>query len=178
MFLCFTQKFKMAPKMAGKQFLGSLASRLCRYPVGQNFHRNCFISLCFRDKCVFTFYAEILDGRQKWRENDFWGKMTVDSADTWWVKNFVEIALSRTIFEINAFLRFTQKFKMAAKNGGKTIFSEKSPVHSANTLQFKNFIEIALSHTVIKINTFFHYTQTFNMAIKNIGKTILGKRFC
>ena len=38
----------------------------------------------------------------------------VDSADTLWVQNFVEIALSRTISEINALLHFTQKFKMAA----------------------------------------------------------------
>ena len=51
----------------------------------------------------------------------FWEKSSVDSADTLWVKNFVEIALSRTINEINAFLYFTQKFIMADKNGGKTI---------------------------------------------------------
>ena len=42
--------------------------------------------------------------------------------DTLWVKNFIKIALSRTVFKINAFLRFTQKFKMSAKNGGKAIF--------------------------------------------------------
>ena len=46
----------------------------------------------------------------------------MDSADTLWVANFVEIALSRTISEINALLRFTQKFKMAAESGGKMIF--------------------------------------------------------
>ena len=51
--------------------------------------------------------------------------MPVDSADTLWVKNFVEIALSRSVSEINMFLHFTQKFKMAAKSGGKMIF-EKS----------------------------------------------------
>ena len=38
------------------------------------------------------------------------------------VKNFVDIALSRTVSEINAVLHFIQKFKMAAKNGEKTIF--------------------------------------------------------
>ena len=42
----------------------------------------------------------------------FLGKSPVQSADTLWVKNFVEIALSRTIYEINAFLHFTQNFKM------------------------------------------------------------------
>ena len=50
----------------------------------------------------------------------------VDSADTLRVKNFVEIALAYPFSEINTFLHFTQKLKMAAKSGGKTIF-EKSP---------------------------------------------------
>ena len=106
----------------GKQFLRKIASRLCKYPAGQKFCRNRSISLRFRDKCVFAFKAEIQDGRQKWRENDFWEKLPVDSADTLWVKNSVEIALSCSISEINVFLRFMQKFKMAAKSGGKTIF--------------------------------------------------------
>ena len=63
--------------------------------------------------------TEILDDRQKWRGKDFWEKLPVDSADTLWIKNFVEMALSHTVFEIKAFLRFTQKFKIAAKNGEK-----------------------------------------------------------
>ena len=49
-------------------------------------------------------------------------KSPVDSVYTLRVKNFVEIALSRTISEINALLRFMQKFKMAAESGGKAIF--------------------------------------------------------
>ena len=33
----------------------------------------------FVDECVFcVFYAESQDGRQKWRENDFWRKWPVD----------------------------------------------------------------------------------------------------
>ena len=56
------------------------------------------------------------------------------------------------VFEINAFLRLTQKFKKAAKKGGKTFLCwENSPVHSADTLQVKNFTEIALSHTVLLV---------------------------
>ena len=73
----------------------------------------------------FAFYAEIQNGHQKWQENDFGEKSPVDSADNLQVKNFVEIALSRSISEINGFLRFTQKFKMAAKSDGKTIFAIK-----------------------------------------------------
>ena len=48
--------------------------------------------------------------------------MPVDSADILRVKNFVEIALSCTVSEINTFLHLMQKFKMAAKSGGKAIF--------------------------------------------------------
>ena len=101
-------------------FLRKDASRLCRYPAGQKFCQNCSISPRFRDKRVFAIKAEIQDGHQKWRENDFWEKSPVDSANTLWVKNFVKITRSRD----NAFLRFMQKLKMAAKSGGKMIFEE------------------------------------------------------
>ena len=77
-----------------------------------------------RDKCVFTFYSEIQDGRQKWREGDFCEMSPLHSADTLRVKTFPEIALSYTVSKINAFLRFTKKFKMGAKNGGKAIFGK------------------------------------------------------
>ena len=40
------------------------------------------------------------------------------------IKNFVEITLSRSVSEINTVLHFMQKFKMAAKSGGKTIFDK------------------------------------------------------
>ena len=64
-----------------------------------------------------AFYTEIQDGHQKWQENDFCEKLPVDSADTLWVKNFVEVALSRSVSEINTFLHFTQKSKMPAESG-------------------------------------------------------------
>ena len=53
-------------------------------------------------------------------------KWPVDSADTLKVKNFIEIALSCTISEINVFLHFSQKFKMAAKNSRNRFFFGKS----------------------------------------------------
>ena len=71
----------------------------------------------------FVLYAEIQNGRQKWRESDFWEKSPVESADTPRVKNFVKISLSRTVSEI-CFCVFLQKFKMAKKNGGKVIFGK------------------------------------------------------
>ena len=102
--------------MARKKFLQKKnASRLLTYPVDQKCRS---ILLRFRDKHVSAFNTEIKDGCQMWRKNDFCKKSPVDFADTLWVKNFVEIALSRSVSEKNVFLRLTQKFKMAAKNGG------------------------------------------------------------
>ena len=77
--------------------------------------------------------------------------------------------------KINAFLRFTQKFKMTAKSDGKAIFCEKSPVDSAYTVGVQNFVEIALPRTVSKINAFLHFTQKFKMAAKSGGKAIFAK---
>ena len=48
------------------------------------------------------------------------GKSRQQTAHTLWVKNFFEIALSRTVPDINAFLHFTQKFNDGGF-GGKTI---------------------------------------------------------
>ena len=93
--------------MVGKQFLGKVANRLRINPVGQTFCRNRSIWFCYRDKWVFVFYVEIQDGYQNWRKNDFGDNSPVVSAETLWVKKFVEIAVSRTISEINAFLYFT-----------------------------------------------------------------------
>ena len=69
-FFYFMQKFKMAAKSVRKMFFCKIMPD-CRYPVGQKVCRNRAILLRFRDKHVFAFYAEIQDGRQKWRENDF-----------------------------------------------------------------------------------------------------------
>ena len=68
------------------------------------------------------FNTESQDGRQKWQEYDFWEKSVVDSAATLRVKNFIKIALSRSISEISGFLHLAQKFKMAAKSGREKVF--------------------------------------------------------
>ena len=60
-----------------------------------------------------------------------------------------------------------QKFKMAAKSGGKTFFCEKSPVESADTLWVKNFVVITLSRSVSEINAFLRFTQKFKVADKS-----------
>ena len=46
--------------------------------MGQKLHENHSILLCFQDKRIFAFNAEILDGRQKWWENDLCEKLPVD----------------------------------------------------------------------------------------------------
>ena len=88
-------------------------------------------------------------------ENYFREKLPLASADTLGVNHFIKIALSPTVYEINAFLCFTQKFKMANKYGGKSIFE----VPSRLSLGIKNFVEIALSHTVSEINAFLDFTK-------------------
>ena len=110
---------------------------------------------------------------QKWRENDFWEKSPVDSTDILRVKNFVEIALSRSVSEINLFLCLTQKFKMASKSGRKMIFRKIARLCRYHAGQ--NFIEIALSCSGSKINRFLCLTQKFKMAAKSGRKTIFGK---
>ena len=73
----------------------------------------------FLKKVGFCVYRRNSRWPSKWRENNFCEKWPVDCADTLWNRNFVEIAPSRSVSEINTFLCLTQKFKMAAKVVGK-----------------------------------------------------------
>ena len=75
----------------------------------------------------------------------------VHCLDTLWVENFEEMALSRTVKEIEAnlcFCIFGEKFKMAAIFGERKIFRKLPSVHCLDTLWVENFDEIALSRTV------------------------------
>ena len=90
----------------------------------KNFIEMALSHTVFEINVLFALYAEIKDGHQKWRENDFGGKLAVNFSDTLEVKNLAEIALSCTVFEINVFLHFMQQFKMATKNGWKIIFGK------------------------------------------------------
>ena len=66
---------------------------------------------------------------------------------------------------------------MAAKNGRKTTFGKQLQMTLVYTPWVNNF-EIALSHTVSEIYTLMQFMQNFNIAIKNGGKTIFGKKRC
>ena len=129
---CFQDKYiffvlrrnsRWPPKMAGKRFWGKSPVDSAYTLWVENFVEitlSCIVS----EISVFAFYTEIQDGCQKWRKSDFCKKSPVDSADNLRIKNFVEIVLSRTVSKIDALLCFTQKFKMAAKSGGKAIFGK------------------------------------------------------
>ena len=120
-FFILCRNSRWPPKVAGKRFLRKVASRLCRYPVGQiALSRsvskiNAFLCLTQKFKMAAKSGGKMFF---------FCDKMPVGSADTLRVKNFVEIAPSCSVSEINTFLYFTQKFKMAAKSSRKMIFEE------------------------------------------------------
>ena len=78
----------------------------------------------------------------------------VQSADTQQIKNFVEIALYRTISKINVFCVLRRNSRWPPKVAGKQFWG-KLAVDFADTMQVKNFVEIALSRTVSQINVFF-----------------------
>ena len=70
-FFRFSQKFKMAAK-SGKNWNFSILYRiLSYYPMGQKFCPNRSISYDFWDIQIFSFFAKIQDGRQKWRKLKF-----------------------------------------------------------------------------------------------------------
>ena len=102
-----------------------------RCPVGQTFRRNCSISHGFRDIIIFVL-CKICENskwlpflvRQIFLEISRW----LHCRDTLWVKNFVKIALSRTVFEIQAFLCFA-------------IFAENSITQNGRHLERQIFLK-------------------------------------
>ena len=76
--------------------------------------------------------------------------------DTLWVENFGEIALSRTVKEIEAILCFAifgknSKIQNGCHFWGGENFLKLPRVHCSDTLWVENLDEIALSHTVKEI---------------------------
>ena len=78
------------------------------------------------------------------------------SLDTLWVENFDEIALSRTVKEIEAHLCFAIFGKNSKIQNGRHFWGGENLLqilHSLDTLWVENFDEIALSHTVKEIES-------------------------
>ena len=90
-------------------------------------------------------------------EGKIFGKLQrLHSLDPLWVENFAEIALSRTVKEIEANLCFAifgknSKIQNGAIFGEGKIFGKLQRLHSLDTLWVENFDEIALSRTVKEI---------------------------
>ena len=85
-------------------------STFLTYPVGRKFRRNCSLSrtvkeieanLCF---AIFGKNSKIQNGRHFWGGENFLKRVYL--LDTLRVENFDEIALSRTVKEIEAILCF------------------------------------------------------------------------
>ena len=89
------------------------------------------------------------------------------------VKHFVEIALSRTVSEINAILCFMYKFKMGAKMAGKQFLEKKLPDDSGDTLGSNISLK---SCTVLEVNALLYFMQNFKMAAKMARKQFLEKK--
>ena len=91
-------------------------------------------------------------------EGKIFGKLPrIQCSDTLWVEKFDEIALSRTVKEIEAtlcFAIFWQKFEKSKWPPflGRGKFFENCRVHSLDTLWVENFNKIALSRTVKEID--------------------------
>ena len=132
-FCSLRRNSRWLPKVAGKRFLGKVASRLCRYPAHKKFRQNRSISLRFRGKHVFAFYAEIHDGCQKWRENVLLQKVASRLCR---YPVGQKIRRNRSIslhFQNKRFFCFTQ-IQDDHQKLGETIFRKKLPLDYADTL--------------------------------------------
>ena len=86
----------------------------------------------------------------------FWKLQILHSLDTLWVENFHEIALSRTVKEIEANLCFAIFGKNSKIQNGRHFWGGENFLKIAKSTLLRypvgwNFDEIALSHTVKEI---------------------------
>ena len=129
--LRFTQK-KREPKISENNFWEKLPVD-CAHTLGIKNFVEITLSSTISEINVFLCFIQKLkippENKKKSPENNFWEQSPADSMDALQVKNFSKITL---VSEINVILSFTQKYKIAAKIGRKTIFLEKSPVHCLN----------------------------------------------
>ena len=96
---------------------------LLYYPAGQKVHSKSLYLVRFsRYSHFFIFHKN-----PRWLPKmEIFALSIGYSSTTLWVKNLLEIALSRTVFEIFTLFHFPQKSKMATKNGENLNFS---PLH-------------------------------------------------
>ena len=116
-----------------KIFLKIAKSTFLRYPMGWKFQRNNPI-LHGQGKFVFFHFGQKFEN-SKWPPFLGRGKFFENCL---WVENFDEIALSRTVKEIESILCFA-------------ILGKNSKMHFWDNLWVENFDEIAVSRTVKEI---------------------------
>ena len=99
-------------------------STFLRYPMGRKFHRNNGYAR-LRQICVFPFWAKIQNGRHMWG-GKFFLKIAKSTFLRYpWVENFDEIALSRTVKEIEAILCFAILGKNSKIQNGRHMWEEE-----------------------------------------------------
>ena len=106
--LCFAIFGKNSKIQNGHHFWKITKIAFLKYPVGRKFRRNALsrtvkeieANLCF---AIFGKNSKIQNGRHFWGGEIFLENYKIlHSLDTLWVENFDEIALSRTVKEIEA----------------------------------------------------------------------------
>ena len=160
----------LPPSTAGEEILNWKFSPLHRtllyHPVGQKFTGNSSICYGFRDIDTFSFSTKIQDGRRKWRKLKFF-----PFAQDTLIPPCGSKIRSKSLYLLR-FSRYWQFF-IFCKNPRwplKVTKIEISPLCKGDcctTLWVKNSLEIALSLTVFKILTLFHFPQKSKMAAES-----------
>ena len=146
---------------------------------------------------TFSISAKIQDGGQNLGNSTFFRRTTCNFSSIHRVQNLL-VAGKRFLGKVASryvcfFFIFTQKFKISHCSRDKYVFAfyaeiqeghqkwresyfcEMLTVNSPDTLRVKNFIKIARSRTVAKINEFLCFTLNFKIAVKNGRKAIFVK---
>ena len=153
----------MASKSAGKQFLGKVCGRLCRYPVGQKFCRNRSISLHFRNNRAFVFNAAIQDGCQKWPENFFLVKVASRLVTYPVGQKFHQSRSISLRFRDKRIFAFNPEIQDGHKKWQDNNFCEKLPVDSADTLWVKIFVKLLYLTPFPRYMNFQHYEKLLHL---------------
>ena len=144
---------------------------------------------------IFNFRQHSRWPTKFWNFNFFTSTISKVSS-TQRVQTLLEITLSLRVFEINdtfnlhqnsrwqpksrsqdkyIFAFYAGNSRWPPKNGGKVIFAKCGQYTLQIPCGSKIFVEVALSHTVSEVNTFF--TQKFKRVAKSGGKAIFAKKW-
>ena len=162
-FFIFLKNPRWLPKVEKIKIFPLLHKTLLYYPMGQKFTRNHSISNGFLRYSHFFIFHKNLRWLPKVLKIQFFHYCIVQSCNTLWVKNSLEITLSLMVFlRYSHFLIFRKNSRWPPKVL-KIEFFPHCIGHSCTTLLVKNSLEIALSLTVCEIFVIFHiFTKSSN----------------